>query len=147
MLLPAVSALLKESREGRGNLLGFEAVRHSTLLCSIPIQQWSCIPSTSSIGMVSSSSPVLDAFANSVVAECIYKRKYLPPGHKAPGSGLPASRPTSSAGSEADTGNTNVSEARPPSKALSAEDDAKLIFGTVFSLRNMVRKLGGVDDK
>ena len=32
-------------------------------------------------------------------------------------------------------------------KALSAEDDAKLIFGTVFSLRNMVRKLGGVDDK
>ncbi|CAF9912148.1 MAG: hypothetical protein GOMPHAMPRED_007570 [Gomphillus americanus] len=79
-------------------------------------------------------------------AECIYKRKYLPPGHKAPGSGLPPSRPTSSAGSEADTGNTNVSEARPPSKALSAEDDAKLIFGTVFSLRNMVRKLGGVDD-
>jgi len=29
---------------------------------------------------------------------------------------------------------------------LSAEDDAKLIFGTVFSLRNMVRKLGGDDD-
>ncbi len=25
-------------------------------------------------------------------------------------------------------------------------DDAKLIFGTVFSLRNMVRKLGGEDD-
>lgn len=32
-------------------------------------------------------------------------------------------------------------------KALSAEDDAKLVFGTVFSLRGMVRKLGGVDDK
>lgn len=30
---------------------------------------------------------------------------------------------------------------------LSAEDDAKLIFGTVFSLRNMVRKLGGEDDR
>ncbi|KAK6363930.1 Trafficking protein particle complex subunit BET5 [Exophiala oligosperma] len=29
---------------------------------------------------------------------------------------------------------------------LSADDDAKLIFGTVFSLRNMVRKLGGEDD-
>jgi len=29
----------------------------------------------------------------------------------------------------------------------SADDDAKLIFGTVFSLRNMVRKLGGEDDK
>ncbi|KFY11128.1 hypothetical protein V491_07337 [Pseudogymnoascus sp. VKM F-3775] len=29
---------------------------------------------------------------------------------------------------------------------LSAKDDAKLIFGTIFSLRNMVRKLGGEDD-
>jgi len=28
----------------------------------------------------------------------------------------------------------------------SSADDAKLIFGTVFSLRNMVRKLGGDDD-
>ncbi|KXJ94221.1 Longin-like domain-containing protein [Microdochium bolleyi] len=27
-----------------------------------------------------------------------------------------------------------------------ASDDAKLIFGTVFSLRNMARKLGGDDD-
>lgn len=26
------------------------------------------------------------------------------------------------------------------------DDNAKLIFGTVFSLRNMVRKLGGDDD-
>lgn len=32
-------------------------------------------------------------------------------------------------------------------KALSKEDDAKLIFGLVFSLRNMVRKLGGEDDR
>ena len=30
---------------------------------------------------------------------------------------------------------------------LSAEDDAKLVFGTIFSLRNLVRKLGGPDDK
>ena len=29
---------------------------------------------------------------------------------------------------------------------LSAQDDAKLIFGTIFSLRNMVRKLGGDED-
>ena len=29
----------------------------------------------------------------------------------------------------------------------SSEDDAKLVYGTVFSLRNMVRKLGGEDDK
>ena len=27
------------------------------------------------------------------------------------------------------------------------EDDAKLVFGTIFSLRNMVKKLGGSDDK
>ncbi|KAK8872692.1 snare-like protein [Apiospora arundinis] len=32
------------------------------------------------------------------------------------------------------------------SAATRAKDDAKLIFGTVFSLRNMVRKLGGDDD-
>ncbi|KAF4551392.1 Transport protein particle subunit bet5-like protein [Elsinoe fawcettii] len=31
-------------------------------------------------------------------------------------------------------------------KALSNEDDAKLVFGTVFSLRRMVRSLGGDDD-
>ncbi|KAH8158302.1 hypothetical protein CIB48_g9944 [Xylaria polymorpha] len=36
----------------------------------------------------------------------------------------------------------------PPSKPRrnKGADDAKLIFGTVFSLRNMVRKLGGDDD-
>lgn len=27
------------------------------------------------------------------------------------------------------------------------DDDAKLIFGTVYSLRNMVKKLGGEDDR
>ncbi|KAI1274781.1 Sybindin-like protein [Xylaria sp. FL0933] len=36
----------------------------------------------------------------------------------------------------------------PPTKPRrnKGADDAKLIFGTVFSLRNMVRKLGGDDD-
>lgn len=29
---------------------------------------------------------------------------------------------------------------------LSAKDDARLIFGTIYSLRNIVRKLGGLDD-
>ncbi|KAG9254922.1 uncharacterized protein J7T54_006102 [Emericellopsis cladophorae] len=33
-----------------------------------------------------------------------------------------------------------------PLQPSTASDDAKLIFGTVFSLRNMVRKLGGEDD-
>ncbi|PQE16684.1 Sybindin-like family protein [Rutstroemia sp. NJR-2017a BBW] len=37
----------------------------------------------------------------------------------------------------------DLGPARPRGK-LSAQDDAKLIFGTIFSLRNMVRKLGVV---
>ena len=32
-------------------------------------------------------------------------------------------------------------------KQLSTADDAKLIFGVVFSLRNMVQKIGGADNK
>lgn len=32
-------------------------------------------------------------------------------------------------------------------KALSREDDAKLVFGTIFSLKRMVRQLGGDDDR
>lgn len=35
----------------------------------------------------------------------------------------------------------------PARKALSKEDDAKLIFGTIFSLRGMVSKLGGEDNR
>jgi hypothetical protein len=35
---------------------------------------------------------------------------------------------------------------RPASSQTTSSDDAKLIFGTVFSLRNMIRKLGGEDD-
>lgn len=30
---------------------------------------------------------------------------------------------------------------------MKAEDDAKLIFGTIFSLRRMARQLGGEDDQ
>lgn len=30
---------------------------------------------------------------------------------------------------------------------MKLEDDAKLIFGTIFSLRRMVRQLGGADDQ
>ncbi|KAI0202271.1 Sybindin-like protein [Astrocystis sublimbata] len=39
---------------------------------------------------------------------------------------------------------SSTSGAKPPRNK--SGDDAKLIFGTVFSLRNMVRKLGGDDD-
>lgn len=42
---------------------------------------------------------------------------------------------------------TAPAAARPTkTKSTRAQNDAKLIFGTVFSLRNMVRKLGGEDD-
>lgn len=65
-------------------------------------------------------------------AECIYSRHWQPrpssTGFKlrpAPGSGLVHTAQTT----------------------LSVEDDAKLVFGVVFSLRNMVRKLGGDDDR
>ena len=64
-------------------------------------------------------------------AECIYKKKWAP-------------RPDSSSKLPVSNG---VSDGQSQPKALSAEDDAKLIFGTIFSLRNMVRKLGGPDDK
>ena len=66
------------------------------------------------------------------LAECIYKKKWAP-------------RPTSST-SKAFQSN-GIADGNLHSKSLSAEDDAKLIFGTIFSLRNMVRKLGGPEDK
>ncbi|MCJ1285188.1 TRAPP subunit bet5 [Xylographa opegraphella] len=63
--------------------------------------------------------------ANDSAAECVYKKKWLPPSLKTP----------------------DLLNGAPQPRALSAEDDAKLVFGTIFSLRNMVRKLGGVEDK
>ncbi|KAL8986112.1 MAG: hypothetical protein Q9205_000362 [Flavoplaca limonia] len=65
-------------------------------------------------------------------AECIYKKKW-------------PSRPTST-GSRSQQAN-GLPDGPSQQKALSAEDDAKLVFGTIFSLRNMVRKLGGEDDR
>ncbi|RAO73713.1 uncharacterized protein BHQ10_009725 [Talaromyces amestolkiae] len=64
-------------------------------------------------------------------AECIYKRRW---------QGRPTSISTKSSlpTSQLHQGNNGTSR--------SADDDAKLIFGTVFSLRNMARKLGGDDD-
>jgi len=73
---------------------------------------------------------------DSCSAECIYKRRWLP-------------RPISSSGktSRPNSQPNPVNGTQLSRPALSAEDDAKLIFGTVFSLRNMVRKLGGEDDR
>ena len=55
--------------------------------------------------------------------ECIYSKHWLP-------------LPDSSGAAGAGTG----------TRRDTRKDDAKLIFGAVFSLRNMVRKLGGDDD-
>lgn len=63
-------------------------------------------------------------------AECIYKKRWAP------------QHTSSSKTSQAN----GVPDAQSQLKGLSVEDDAKLVFGTIFSLRNMVRKLGGPDD-
>lgn len=74
-------------------------------------------------------------------AECIYSKSWLHPSLTEPPP-RPVSTTTPS------EPNTNTGPGRPDrrSRAARAGDDAKLIFGTVFSLRNMVRKLGGEDD-
>ncbi|KAJ9195411.1 hypothetical protein DTO166G4_562 [Paecilomyces variotii] len=71
-------------------------------------------------------------------AECIYSRRWL---SRPVSIGSKPSRPTSE--TPAMSNGVAKSPGHPP---RSADDDAKLIFGTVFSLRNMVRKLGGEDD-
>ncbi|KAL4974330.1 Longin-like domain-containing protein [Aspergillus desertorum] len=71
-------------------------------------------------------------------AECIYKRRWLPRPSSLAGK---SSRPTSDI-----TPVANGLLPVPNPSARSTDDDAKLIFGTVFALRNMVRKLGGEDD-
>lgn len=112
-------------------------------------EQWWSTPFTSLIVMVSilfqaHTARAVEAHrlihhSSPAAAECIYKRRWLP-------------RPTSahSKPSRPVSGSTPISNGVPSTSSrgpLSAEDDAKLIFGTVFSLRNMVRKLGGDDDK
>ncbi|KAI5284969.1 TRAPP subunit bet5, partial [Ascosphaera acerosa] len=81
-----------------------------------------------------------------LAAECIYKRRWAPRsaahGHTA--SASTASSTTLAAAAPAPA--TTARGARPTQTGRSNDDDAKLIFGTVFSLRNMVRKLGGADD-
>ncbi|PMD65065.1 snare-like protein [Hyaloscypha bicolor E] len=79
--------------------------------------------------------------------ECIYSRLWARQDRPISGSGA-SNRPISTS-STASGGNTLVPDlgpARARPARLSAQDDAKLIFGTIFSLRNMVRKLGGPDD-
>ncbi|KAI0841700.1 snare-like protein [Hypoxylon sp. FL0890] len=98
--------------------------------------------------------------------ECIYSKKWLPrptstTSGNIPGSGStltspPPSRPQSqppaphphpsSTTTTPATATSTSPAALASRKKRGDDDDAKLIFGTVFSLRNMVRKLGGEDD-
>jgi hypothetical protein len=70
-----------------------------------------------------------------LTAECIYKRRWLP----RPASIVGKSRSTENAAQSGQAGTGQTMRA--------TDDDSKLVFGTVFSLRNMVRKLGGDEDK
>ena len=72
---------------------------------------------------------------DSGAAECIYTKRWR---DTLPGS---AKR----AGSLSDS--ITAQAASTKRAGIIADDDAKLIFGTVYSLRNMVRKLGGEDDR
>lgn len=72
-------------------------------------------------------------------AECIYNRRW----NQRPVSGIVKSAQRQSGASAIGNGDLpGVS-----GKTLSNEDDAKLIFGSIFSLRRMVRQLGGEDDR
>ena len=77
--------------------------------------------------------------------ECIYSKSWLPAA--APSSVAPTTTTASTNPSSTNT-TAHVIGRGPDRRSASAKagDDAKLIFGTVFSLRNMVRKLGGDDD-
>ncbi|OAL50909.1 snare-like protein [Pyrenochaeta sp. DS3sAY3a] len=70
--------------------------------------------------------------------ECIYSRRWTP---RPTSSSKAAARPQSGS-SITSNGETPVSTR----KQMSQSDDEKLIFGLVFSLRNLVTKLGGQDD-
>ncbi|KAF2866472.1 trafficking protein-like protein particle complex subunit 1 [Massariosphaeria phaeospora] len=69
--------------------------------------------------------------------ECIYSRRWTPPSQAASSKNA---RPQSGSST------TSNGDAPPVRRPMSQSDDEKLIFGLVFSLRNMVQKLGGEDD-
>ncbi|KAI6888996.1 trafficking protein particle complex 1 [Hortaea werneckii] len=64
--------------------------------------------------------------------ECIYSKRWVD-------KHAPSNRPKSSALGHGDVPASTK-------KAMKDRDDAKLIFGTLFSLRRMVRQLGGEED-
>ncbi|KAI0901937.1 snare-like protein [Annulohypoxylon nitens] len=84
--------------------------------------------------------------------ECIYSKQWQhrtppPPPPSTTLTSPPSSRPTSQQPSHPSHPSTaTIPPALSAASKRRQDDDAKLIFGTVFSLRNMVRKLGGDDD-
>ena len=83
---------------------------------------------------------------NVLAAECIYSRLWARQDRPISSGGAPA-RPISDSSAASNGATPDIAPARARPTRLSAQDDAKLIFGTIFSLRNMVRKLGGQDDR
>ncbi|KAI0866847.1 snare-like protein [Xylaria cubensis] len=83
--------------------------------------------------------------------ECIYSKQWFETPAPAP-SALPHDHHQQANGNgpamATTAGEQQQQQQQQPSKPRrnKGADDAKLIFGTVFSLRNMVRKLGGDDD-
>lgn len=85
---------------------------------------------------------------NHLLAECIYSKLWARQDQANSSIGVAkGARPTSDSSIASNGVQLNLGPARARPAQLSAQDDAKLIFGTVFSLRNMVRKLGGQDDR
>ncbi|GBF63707.1 transport protein particle subunit [Trichophyton mentagrophytes] len=70
-------------------------------------------------------------------AECIYQRQWYPCPGTAAGGASKDLHPSDGALSNGLTKDSHKS----------GSTDTRLVFGAVFSLRNMVRKLGGEDDK
>ncbi|KAK6521611.1 TRAPP subunit bet5 [Arthrobotrys conoides] len=73
--------------------------------------------------------------------ECIYIRQWL---NTASSAAQPLSRPVTA--SSAATVATSVAEKPTSGSRLSIAEQAKLVFGVIFSLRNMVKKLCGPED-
>ena len=84
-----------------------------------------------------------------MIAECIYSKLWARQDNPSSiaGPGHTKGRPVSDSSSISNDVTVDLGPARARPARLSAKDDAKLIFGTIFSLRNMVRKLGGEDDR
>lgn len=118
------------------------------------LPQWWSTPSTYLTGIVSfvtaqsfHGTPKIGRYHTDLsAAECIYTRLWA--AHDRPiSSGGAQGRPISGSSNSSNPAITDTGPARSRPARLSAKDDAKLIFGTIFSLRNMVRKLGGPDDR